>query len=261
MRIVILFGSIIFGLCVTNVIWLWFLLYSEEDANTVVVTASLGGLSWGPIVDSDSSNSNNDATNGQEIQITEGMILLWTVGGGLHALFDNTIWYVTACVCCLPGRSLGCLGKYRWCGSYIVVFAVVVFTVLRATLDSNEQDVDLSDLGTAGINDDNIKLGQTDEASAYQFTIGYAVELVLALLVYYPLVGTILFTGVLVCGKIPVLGGRPYEVLVQKRHAQASNYRLNQVEGFGKEIESLPDLLPELLHAGADSTRPTSTIV
>jgi hypothetical protein len=275
MRIINLFGSIVFGLCVTNMIWLWFL-YSEEDANTTVVTISLGGLNWGADTNnatisvdvSDSSNSINDATNEQEIQITEGMVVLWTVGGGLHALFDNTIWYVTACVCCLPGRSLDCLGKYRWCGGYLVVFAVVVVAafasfvvVLRATLDSNGQDVDLSDLGTAGINDDNIKLGQTDEASAYEFMIGYAIELVLALIVYYPLVGTILFSGVLVCGKIPILGGRPYEVLVQKRLAQASNFQPNQIEGFGKAVESLPDLPSELLHTGADSSRPTSTIV
>jgi hypothetical protein len=278
MRIINLFGSIVFGLCVTNMIWLWFL-YSEEDANTAVVTISRGGVSWGANTfnatisadvsdSSNSSNSSNDTTNGQEIQITEGMVLLWTVGGGLHALFDNTIWYVTACVCCLPGRSLQCLGKYRWCGGYLVVFAVVLCTacasfavVLRATLDSNEQDVDLSDLGTAGINDDNIKLGQTDEASAYEFMIGYAVELVLALIVYYPLVGTILFSGVLVCGKIPILGGRPYEVLVQKRLAQASNDQPNQIEDFDKTVQSLPDLPSELLDTGADSSRPTSTIV
>jgi hypothetical protein len=235
-------------------IWLWFL-YSEEDANTAVVTISLGGFSWGANTNnatisvdvSDSSNSNNDTTNGQEIKITEGMILLWTVGGSLHALFDNTIWYVTACVCCLPGRSLQCLGKYRWCGGYFVIFAVVLCTacasfvvVLRATLDSNKKDVDLSDLGTVGINDDNINLGQTDEASAYEFMIGYAVELVLALIVYYPLVGTILFSGVLVCGKIPILGGRPYEVLVQKRLAQASNYKPNQIEGDGEALDPCP---------------------
>jgi hypothetical protein len=272
MRIINLFGSIVFGLCVTNMIWLWFL-YSEEDANTAVVTISRGGLiSWGSNTnnatistdDSDSSNSNSDASKGQDIQITEGMILLWTVGGGLHALFDNTIWYVTACVCCLPGRSLGCLGKYRWCGSYFVVFAVLVFTacasfmiVLRATLDSNEQDVDFSDLDTAGINDDSIQLGQT-EASAYEFMLGYAVELVLALIVYYPLVGTILFSGVLVCGKIPVLGGRPYEVSVQKRLAQASNNRPNRMEGVDKETESLSDLPPELLHTEADTSRPST---
>jgi hypothetical protein len=118
-------------------------------------------------------------------------------------------------------------------------------------LESNEQDVDLSsDLDSAGINDDNIKLGQTDDASAYEFLLGYVVELVLALIVYYPLLGTILFSGVLVCGKIPVLGGRPYEVLVQKR-----------LEGLDKTTESLPDLPPELLHTEADSPRPSSTIV
>jgi hypothetical protein len=259
MRIINLFGSIVFGLCVTNVIWLSFL-YIKEDVDTAVVTISLGkGVSFGANTNnatnvdnttisvdlsdiSDIGNfnsiSNNDATstsaNGQEIQITEGMIMLWTVGGALHALFDNTIWYVTACVCCLPGRSLERLGKLRWCGSYIAVFAVIAFTacatfavVLRATLDSNGENVDLTDLGTAGINDDNIKLGQTSDASAYEFMIGYAVELVLALIVYYPLVGTILFSGVLVCGKIPVLGGRPFEVSRQKRLAQSSNKKDN----------------------------------
>jgi hypothetical protein len=240
MRLINLFGSIVFGLCVTNIIWLLFL-YSEEDANTTVATISSGGLSFG--INTNNTNTtisvdlsditNSSATisnNGQEIQITEGMVVLWTVGGGLHALFDNTIWYVTACVCCLPGRSLERLGKYRWCGSYFAVFAVVIITacasfavVLRATLDDNEEDVDLSSLGTAGLNDDNIKLGQTQDRSAYEFLIGYGVELVLALFVYYPLIGTILFSGVVVCGKIPVLGGRPYEVTAEKRLAQASN--------------------------------------
>jgi hypothetical protein len=258
MRIVNLFGSIVFGLCVTNVIWLTFL-YVKEDVDTAVVTISLGGgVSFGAttnnatnsnatisvdladnlsdITNINSISNNNDATstNMQEIQITEGMIMLWTVGGALHALFDNTIWYVTACVCCLPGRSLERLGKFRWCGSYIAVFFVIAFTacatfavVLRATLDSNEENVDLTDLGTAGITDDNIKLGQTSDASAYEFMIGYAVELVLALIVYYPLVGTILFSGILVCGKIPVLGGRPYEVSRQNRLEQASTKKDN----------------------------------
>jgi hypothetical protein len=132
MRIINLFGSIVFGLCVTNMIWLWFL-YSEEDANTAVVTISLGSFSWGAKTNnatisadvSDSSNSSNDTTKGQDIQIAEDMVLLWTVGGGLHALFDNTIWCVSACVCCLPGRPLQCLGKYRWCGGSLVVLQLL----------------------------------------------------------------------------------------------------------------------------------------
>jgi hypothetical protein len=228
MRIINLIGSIVFGLCVTNMIWLWFL-YSEEDANTAIVTISTGGISLGKnattIVDF-SPRDDDGVGQEQEIQITEGMIILWTVGGGLHAFFDNTIWYVTACVCCLPGRALERLGKYRWCGSYLVIFAVLVFTafasfavVLRATLDSNDADVKLSDLDTAGITDDTIKLGRVDDVSAYEFMLSYAVELVLALLVYYPIIGTILFSGILGCGKVPVLGGRPHEVLVEARLA------------------------------------------
>jgi hypothetical protein len=286
MRIVNLFGSIVFGLCVTNVIWLTFL-YVKEDVDTAVVTISFGGgVSFGANTNNATSNAtisvdlsdnlsdisdltninsisnNNDATstNGQEIQITEGMIMLWTVGGALHALFDNTIWYVTACVCCLPGRSLERLGNFRWCGSYIAVFFVIAFTacatfavVLRATLDSNEENVDLTDLGTAGINDDNIKLGKTSDASAYEFMIGYAVELVLALIVYYPLVGTILFSGVMVCGKIPVLGGRPYEVSRQKRLAQASSKEDNAWVASGHTATSTSE--PSSPVAAIDDSR------
>jgi hypothetical protein len=61
---------------------------------------------------------------------------------------------------------------------------------------------------------------QIQDASAYQFLITYATELVLSLFIYYPIVGTILFSGLLGCGKVPILGGRPYEVLVEQRKNQ-----------------------------------------
>ena len=38
------------------------------------------------------------------------------------------------------------------------------------------------------------------------------------LFVYYPMFETVLFSGVLGCGSIPVLGGRPYEM---KKEAKA----------------------------------------
>lgn len=46
----------------------------------------------------------------------------------------------------------------------------------------------------------------------YAFLVGYAVELSFALFVYYFLTSTVLFTGILGCGRIPIIGGRPYEL-------------------------------------------------
>ena len=47
----------------------------------------------------------------------------------------------------------------------------------------------------------------------YEFVVSYVVELLLSYIVYYPLVGMLLFSGVLnCCGRFPLLGGRPYEI-------------------------------------------------
>ena len=47
----------------------------------------------------------------------------------------------------------------------------------------------------------------------YEFVVSYLVELLLNYLIYYPLVGVLLFSGLLnCCGRFPVLGGRPYEI-------------------------------------------------
>mmetsp|Transcript_4110 Transcript_4110/g.8710 ORF Transcript_4110/g.8710 Transcript_4110/m.8710 type:complete len:213 (+) Transcript_4110:177-815(+) len=55
------------------------------------------------------------------------------------------------------------------------------------------------------------------EVQDYSFIRGYALEFVVSLFVYYPLVETVLFSGVLGCGRIPFLGGRPYAM---KQEAQ-----------------------------------------
>jgi hypothetical protein len=46
------------------------------------------------------------------------------------------------------------------------------------------------------------------EDTKYAFLVGYAVELTIALFLYYPLTSTMFFSGVLGCGRIPILGGR-----------------------------------------------------
>lgn len=55
-------------------------------------------------------------------------------------------------------------------------------------------------------------LFHTKEDTKYAFLIGYAVELAIALFIYYFLTSTVLFSGILGCGRIPILGGRPFEL-------------------------------------------------
>jgi len=46
----------------------------------------------------------------------------------------------------------------------------------------------------------------------FAFFVGYALELVFALFIFYFITSTVFFTGILGCGRLPILGGRPYEL-------------------------------------------------
>lgn len=59
---------------------------------------------------------------------------------------------------------------------------------------------------------------------SFRFLLGYLVEFILALFVYYPIAVTILFSGVLGCnGRVPLLGGRPREMKKELLHLQKKN--------------------------------------
>jgi hypothetical protein len=154
---------------------------------------------------------------------------LWTVGTTIHCMFDLSVCFIAACGCCQAGGSLECLGGFRWLGSYIVLFAVVVtaatasfIVVLRATLDDHPE-IDTENITSAGLFDDAIALGSTDSADSYRFLISWCIEMVLALFVYYFLVGTIFFSGILGCYTLPFLGGRPREVALEEKERLKRN--------------------------------------
>lgn len=200
MRLLQLFGSIVCGLTLTNAIWLWFY-FSGSDENEPVITI--------PISDGTSTETNGRTQ--EEFTVTQGMIYLWTVGGTIHAIYDNTIWYISACVCCLSSENLD---TYRKWGTYFIVTTVLTFTaiatlalLLRTSVEEAQND-----------NDDGIVEVSFHDKYVFEFLISYATEFVLALCVYYPVVAYILFSGVLACGfNIPILGGRPYEVAMAEK--------------------------------------------
>jgi len=206
-RVVALIGTITFGLAMTNLFYLFFLWNPEYDRVLASITTD----------------------NGTELLLTTGMLLLWTVGSSVHSMFNLAMWHIAACACC---RSGGCFESYACCpsfGKHMIRFFVlctvgfcVMIILLRVAINDQEQEDSNADDGSIdrGIDillDDQLELN-VENVSQFTFLLTYLVEMVLALFVYYPIGGTILFSGILACGfKIPLLGGRPYEMTCEER--------------------------------------------
>jgi hypothetical protein len=195
MRLLTLFGSILFGLTVSNIFFL--LVLSDERFQEKMFAVTINEEEW---------------------YITSGMVMLWTVGGSVHASYDIMIWYIVACACCPFSK------KFRLYGSFLVGFAIVLLlamtsliVLVRASLQHEENDnLDLTQLDSAGLVDDQVVLVDIKKEDV-RFLLGYVTEFALALIVYYPLGSLILFSGILGCGKLPILGGRPRDMLVHQK--------------------------------------------
>jgi hypothetical protein len=303
MRLWNLFSSIMFGLTVTNCMWLWFFYHNgianvndQHSIDPSVVVFEFQQV-WDDVVnttdvDTNTTNTNmtstsvyNNDTNtttvtqydatttssehdtNENIHINQGMLFLWTVGCTLHALYDIFIWYVEVCICCKrkhPTSTLYHRTKYQKCGILIVicttllcaVTATLAIVVRASIVADNDDDDEQHNIGsnevvnsnssynndTSSTLDDfmtnqyNITLFNTttdvtilqQDASAYEFLLSYGVEMILALFLFYPLLETILFTGILgCCGYIPIIGGRPFEV---RQHTKQQQQQKQQQE-------------------------------
>jgi hypothetical protein len=197
------FGSIVFGLAITNMVYLYFVMDNRDfDESYYSATVSDQGIT---------GNENFDKYAVTEVNVTSGMIALWTVGGALNAIYDSMIWSVAACACCRPGGRLEKFERYRKYMPLVVMF-VVVGTVALATMavlivaagDSVSKDQKISA---------ELKTGGNANAESFRFLLAFFIELLISLFVWYPIVTTIFFSGVLnCCGKVPYLGGRPQEM-------------------------------------------------
>lgn len=240
-RVVVLVGSMACGLAVSNIIYLWFLTRSDDGVDGEF--AVIGVAANFTVADSGSLSMDR-------VVFTNYQITLWTVGTFIHCMFDLSVWFIAACGCCQPGGSLEYLQNWRWLGSYIMMFTVVVtaatasfIVILRATLDSHPE-YDTENITSGGLFDDAIQLGDTDSPASYQFLVSWLIEMVLALFVYYFVVGTILFSGILGCYTLPFLGGRPREVKLEEKEAEKRRRRRN---GDGYSDEESPPLRTSVL--------------
>jgi hypothetical protein len=147
------------------------------------------------------------------IDVSVGSCCLLLFGGPLHVIFDLSIYFVQACP---PCRAGGMFAKYLpeahqrcwlWIGAHIAFLVTVAslslaikVMLIRASI---EDDGDDSDIATAPKN--------------YKFLLLYVLEVVVANFVVFPLGTFTMFSGVLGCGSIPGLGGRPFQVKKHQR--------------------------------------------
>ena len=238
-RVVAFVGSVMFGLVLTNVTFLWF--SDLEESGTVIFELSAGGFA----VPNGTSiafynEADNVLTKETAMDITTGTLILWSIGSAMHALFDLTLWYVTSCYCCLEidddddkedveattdddqqirkGSSMK-----AWCtqgrhlGDFLVLCLVVIICaagvlslLIRTSIEggNNIDTKSLTELREMGFDAEQITNREN-----YTFLIAYALELGASWLVWFPLLSTIFFSGVLSCGGLlPCLRGRAGEL-------------------------------------------------
>lgn len=214
-RVVALIGIITFGLAITNLCYVFFLWNPEYDR----VLASIV------------------LENGTVLELTTSMLTLYTIGSGIHCMFNLAIWHIAACACCQSGgflESCACcpsLGKHmvRFFVFCIVAFAALIVILRVASNDRLEElGVESYYANSTAFNvrfDDELDLS-VESIAEFDFVLNYLVQITLSLFVYYPLFGTIFFSGILSCGyNIPRLGGRPYEMAREERRKSRAQRR------------------------------------
>eukprot|EP00339_Tiarina_fusa_P014337 CAMPEP_0117009748 /NCGR_PEP_ID=MMETSP0472-20121206/8766_1 /TAXON_ID=693140 ORGANISM="Tiarina fusus, Strain LIS" /NCGR_SAMPLE_ID=MMETSP0472 /ASSEMBLY_ACC=CAM_ASM_000603 /LENGTH=434 /DNA_ID=CAMNT_0004712103 /DNA_START=16 /DNA_END=1320 /DNA_ORIENTATION=+ len=258
MRAVGLFGSVMAGLVITNVFFLWFVDLEEQEA---VFELSAGGFA----VQNGTSfvvieNEDHVVAQYTSFEFSTGMLILWSVGSATHALFDITIWYATSCSCLgkeeeeeeyedadyadhdaeqpRPQTSTSLatwVARHRTLVNALVVTGVILIAamaslavVVRVAIEGGN-DVDTSSL--AALQSEGLDGEAITNKHNYEFLTSYAVELALAWFLWFPVVETILFSGVLSCGgRLSCLGGRPAEL----REAAESEETTTEEEGEDK---------------------------
>lgn len=122
------------------------------------------------------------------------------------------------------------LARYRSTGVFFVMVTVVVVTALATFAAALRKAVSYSnDTSTPQLvsSADSVQVFQVNGVNNYEFMLSYIVAMALNFFVYYPIIGTIIFSGILTCGRFPVVGGRPFEL---KEEAVMALEEANDVE-------------------------------
>lgn len=209
-RLVNLIASLAFGLAATSSVVLWFY-YKQRNMNETYFEMGSSGEDW------------------YHVDVTQGMVALLFVGGPLHVLFDFGIWFLQACPPCRAGGfcqnrfSEKVMSIWIWLGTHMALEITIVsiilcayVIILRATLENEEAQYD-----DAAEYDDAIQKMRDTGIEDYAFIALYIMEVVVANFVMFPICAFTIFSGVLGCGRLPGIGGRPWQKRRWKQKQEA----------------------------------------
>jgi|UniRef100_A0A8J9TFW6 hypothetical protein len=229
-RLLMLLASVTFGLVITNIFYLTWIYYEEDYEVELLALNTTTGVQ---LVDN---------TYGS-VQVTTGMLILWFIGGMVHGVFDHVLWCMATGIFPCSGfpnvakrsnnnnnNSNHTKGRERNWTLYIMIVIVMVSTaiatlgvVLNSAMNAEDRIDDVAQRAPAET------LNSVDGAEVGEFMLGFALELVMAYVLYFPLGETILFTGILSCnGRLPMFAGRPQEIeqLREQQRPQAKTKSL-----------------------------------
>ena len=230
-RLIILLGSLAFGLTVTNAVYLYFLLGDKKyDDTALALSFSLSGQ----VVD-----GLNDSAQNISLDISNGMAMLWTIGAGAHAMFDLLLWHMIACgYCQSTKRNYNHAGWNMALAVVSIIVAGASFVVLYRAYEDDEAEIDEQLFKFVDDGNETVSFGYEDSNPHrpitmetikalrqgnpdFRFLYGYLVELGLSLFVFTPIIQTILFSGIFgCCGRLPLVGGRPRSVKLENERVK-----------------------------------------
>lgn len=198
-RAVALVGTLVFGLALTSFFELLYIQYPRYQR--ILVAFGEGDDTW---------------------ELTSGMLSLWTVGGGIHTAYNLFMWHIAACSCMRAG---GCLESSKFCNCpscgktflrifVIMIVVLTIFVVCFKVVIANDDSADVGEV---------TDLQNYSSVDDFGFVLAYFVGMALSFFLWYFVGLGILFSGVLGCYKLPVLGGRPREIAIEEKLNQKLN--------------------------------------
>ncbi|CAJ1961529.1 unnamed protein product [Cylindrotheca closterium] len=193
-RIFALVGTLVFGLALTSFFELLYIKYPSYQKTLLAFGSSEQG--W---------------------ELTSGMLSLWTVGGGIHTAYNLFVWHIAACSCMREGGCMESAPSFCRCPSFgktfvrifvILIIALSIFVVCLKVAIANDGSAEADAVAD---------LDNYQSADDFGFVVAYFVGMGLSFFVWYFLGLFVLFSGVLGCYKLPVLGGRPREVAIEEK--------------------------------------------
>ena len=180
-----------FGLAATSAVYIWFYIWGKESLDLVVVDIPIG--------------------------------LVASAAAILNSVFDLFLWYMHSCPCCLPGALFDldkkCYGKaWVWVGRHLAACLVGLSLIMASGAALVRYWVEEDDYDDNGNGNGN----QGGGGHGFTFLISYAIECILSFFLFDPIVAFVLFSGLLGCFRLPILGGRPWEMKSEKNDSDAT---------------------------------------